>query len=292
MGRAVRRLTLALLVWLGVATLTFAMTYLIPADPARTLAGAQADAATIESIRAQLYLGGILHGDFGTSYVTGEGVLPTILERLPATLELAVGALLVYFVVGVGFGIWGGVRPRGWGDRFGLAIAVLGVSVPAFCLGLALMYVFAYRIPVLPLGGHGGLNHLILPSLTLGMGGAAYYIRLLRSGLHDVMRQDYIRTARAKGLSERAVIVRHALRNAALPLVTLLGIDFSHLMGGAVLTESLFAWPGIGSNALVAISTLDVPMIMGTVLFAATMIVGVNLVIDAVTPLVDPRLRS
>jgi len=136
MGRAVRRLTLALLVWLGVATLTFAMTYLIPADPARTLAGAQADAATIESIRAQLglnaplywrylhYLGGILHGDFGTSYVTGEGVLPTILERLPATLELAVGALLVYFVVGVGFGIWGGVRPRGWGDRFGLAIAV------------------------------------------------------------------------------------------------------------------------------------------------------------------------
>jgi len=124
------------------------------------------------------------------------------------------------------------------------------------------------------------------------MGGAAYYIRLLRSGLHDVMRQDYIRTARAKGLSERAVIVRHALRNAALPLVTLLGIDFSHLMGGAVLTESLFAWPGIGSNALVAISTLDVPMIMGTVLFAATMIVGVNLVIDAVTPLVDPRLRS
>lgn len=299
-----RRILLAFGVWLGVATLTFAMMFLIPADPAKTLAGAQADPATVAAIRTQLgldaplptqyvrYLSHALQGDFGQSYLTGQHVLPTILERFPATLALALGALFVYLLIGFGFGIVGGMSPGSWGDRLGLAVAALGVSIPTFWLGLVLLYLFAYRFPILPLGGFGSPAHLLLPALTLGLGGAAYYIRLLRSGLAEVMRADYIRMARAKGLSEPHILFRHALKNAALPLVTLFGLDFAHLLGGAVLTESIFAWPGIGSNAMQAISNLDVPMIMGTVLFAATLIVLVNLLIDLGYGFLDPRLKG
>ncbi len=304
MNGLIRRLLLAVGVWLGVATLTFGLMYLVPADPAQTMAGAQADPATVASIRAQLglddpmlvqygrYLGGILHGDFGHSFVTGDAVLPTILSRLPATLLLAFGAMVVYLLLGVSFGIIGGLKPGSAADRVGILIAVGGVSVPTFWLGLVLLYLFAYQTPLLPLGGYGTLWHLILPALTLGIGGAAYYARLLRASLADVMRSDYIRTARAKGLGEAQVVARHALRNAALPVVTLFGLDFAHLLAGAVLTESIFAWPGIGSNAMQAIATLDVPMIMGTVLFAATAIVVVNLLIDLAYGLLDPRLRG
>lgn len=304
MAALIRRLLLALGVWLGVATLTFALMYLVPADPAQTMAGAQADPATIASIRTQLgldaplwvqyghYLGGILHGDFGRSFVTGDAVLPTILSRLPATLLLALGAMGVYLLLGVSFGIVGGLKPGSAADRVGILIAVGGVSVPTFWLGLVLLYLFAYKTPLLPLGGYGTLWHLVLPALTLGIGGAAYYARLLRASLAEVMASDYIRTARAKGLKEAQVVARHALRNAALPVVTLFGLDFAHLLAGAVLTESIFAWPGIGSNAMQAIATLDVPMIMGTVLFAATAIVTVNLVIDLAYGLLDPRLRG
>jgi peptide/nickel transport system permease protein len=304
MSGILKRLLGALAVWLGVATLAFALTYVIPADPAKTLAGAQADAATVENIRRELgldaplavqygrYMGGVVRGDFGTSYVTGSSVMPMILERLPATAALALGAVGVYGVIGMGLGLWGGLKPRGAGDKLGVVIAAGGVSVPSFWFGLALLYVFAYQFPILPLGGYGTPLHLILPALTLGIGGAAYYIRLLRQSMQDVMRQDFIRTARAKGLPETQVITRHALRNASLPIVTLLGVDVAHLLGGAVLTESVFGWPGIGSQAMQAIATMDVPVIMGTVLFAATVIVAVNLIVDVVTLWLDPRVAS
>ncbi|HEY9900212.1 MAG TPA: ABC transporter permease [Pantanalinema sp.] len=299
-----RRLLLALAVWLGVATLTFGLMYLIPADPAQTMAGAQADPETVAAIRTQLglddplgvqyvrYLSHALHGDFGRSYVTGEPVLPTLLARFPATLQLAFGALAVYLLLGVGFGIVGGVRPRSLGDRLGRLVAVGGVSVPTFWLGLVLLYLFAYKAPILPLGGYGSPAHLILPALTLGAGGAAYYARLLRTTLLEAMESDYVRTARAKGLSEGKIVARHAMPNAALPALTLFGLDFAHLLGGAVLTESIFAWPGIGSNAMQAIANLDVPTIMGTVLFSATVIVVFNLAIDLLYGLADPRLRG
>ena len=299
-----KRLLGAIAVWLGVATLAFALTYVIPADPAKTLAGAQADAATVESIRHELgldaplpvqyarYMGGAVRGDFGTSYVSGSPVLPMILERVPATAALATGAVGVYVLIGMGLGLWGGLKPRGVGDKLGVVMAAGGVSVPSFWFGLALLYLFAYRFPILPLGGYGTPLHLILPALTLGIGGAAYYIRLLRQSMQDVMRQDFIRTARAKGLPESHVIGRHALRNASLPIVTLLGVDVAHLLGGAVLTESVFGWPGIGSQAMQAIATMDVPVIMGTVLFAATVIVVVNLIVDCVTLWLDPRVSS
>lgn len=304
MNGILKRLVGALAVWFGVATLAFALTYVIPADPAKTLAGAQADAATVETIRRELgldaplpvqygrYMGGIVKGDFGTSYVSGSPVMPMILERLPATAALAGGAVIVYVLIGMGLGLWGGLKPRGVGDKLGVVMAAGGVSVPSFWFGLALLYLFAYRFPILPLGGYGSPLHLILPALTLGIGGAAYYIRLLRQSMQDVMRQEFIRTARAKGLPEPQVITRHALRNASLPIVTLLGVDVAHLLGGAVLTESVFGWPGIGSQAMQAIATMDVPVIMGTVLFAATVIVLVNLLVDLVTLWLDPRISS
>lgn len=304
MNGILKRLVGALAVWLGVATLAFALTYVIPADPAKTLAGAQADAATVETIRRELgldaplpvqygrYMGGIVKGDFGTSYVSGSPVMPMILERLPATAALAGGAVIVYVLIGMGLGLWGGLKPRGIGDKLGVVMAAGGVSVPSFWFGLALLYLFAYRFPILPLGGYGSPLHLILPALTLGIGGAAYYIRLLRQSMQDVMRQEFIRTARAKGLPEPQVITRHALRNASLPMVTLLGVDVAHLLGGAVLTESVFGWPGIGSQAMQAIATMDVPVIMGTVLFAATVIVLVNLLVDLVSLRLDPRISS
>jgi peptide/nickel transport system permease protein len=304
MSGIAKRLLGAIAVWLGVATLAFALTYVIPADPAKTLAGAQADAATVESIRRELgldaplpvqyarYMGGAVRGDFGTSYVSGSPVMPMILERLPPTAAPAAGAVGVYMLIGVGLGLWGGLKPRGVGDKLGVVMAAGGVSVPSFWFGLALLYLFAYRFPILPLGGYGTPLHLILPALTLGIGGAAYYIRLLRQSMQDVMRQDFIRTARAKGLPETQVVTRHALRNASLPIVTLLGVDVAHLLGGAVLTESVFGWPGIGSQAMQAIATMDVPVIMGTVLFAATVIVAVNLIVDLVTRVLDPRVSS
>lgn len=297
------RLIWAGVVWLCVAALTFAITFLVPADPAKVLAGPQADPATVARIHHLLgldrpvpwqfarYVLHALHGDFGTSFVTGQPVLPAILERAPATLELALGAVVVYVLVGGTLGLLGAVKPGSWGDRLGSAWAIAGLSVPTFWLGLVLLFFLAYRFPLFPLGGAGTLAHLVLPALTLGLGGAAYYTRLTRQELGRELKADYIRAARAKGLSERRVVLVHGLRNASLPLVTQLGMDFAMLLGGAVLTESVFAWPGIGSQAVQAIYTLDIPMIMGTVLFSASAIVIVNLLVDLSYFFLDPRIR-
>lgn len=302
-GALLRRAGWALLVWVAVAAITFALTYVVPADPARVIAGAQADAETVARIHAQLglsdplpvrfgrYLWGAVQGDFGKSFITDQPVLPAILERAPATAMLAVGAILVYLGLGGALGLVGAVKPGSWADRAASGFAFAGLSVPTFWIGLVMLFLFAYKWPLFPLGGAGTLAHLVLPSLTLGFAGAAYYTRVLRQQLGDELRKDYIRAARARGLSEGRVILHHGLRNAALPLVTLLGLDFASLLGGAVLTESVFAWPGIGQQAVQAIYTLDVPMIMGTVLFAATAIILINWLVDLSYYLLDPRLR-
>lgn len=290
--------------WLAVAALTFALTYVIPADPARTLAGAQADAETVSRLRAQLglddplllrfgrYVWDALHGDFGTSFVTGQQVLPAVLDRLPATAALAAGALVVYLAVGAALGAAGAVRPGSALDRAGAAFSVLGAAVPSFWIGMLLLWALAFAVPVFPLGGAGTLAHLVLPALTLGLGGAAYYARTVRLELGRELGSEYVRAARARGLSEGRILFRHALPNASLPLVTLLGLDAAALLGGAVLTESVFGWPGIGQQAVAAIGTLDVPMIMGTVLFSATAILLVNWLTDLAYLALDPRLRG
>jgi peptide/nickel transport system permease protein len=304
LSRVLARVAGGMGVWLAVAAITFALTYLVPADPARTMAGAQADAATVARIHAQLglddpvwlrfgrYVWNALHGDMGRSFLTDLPVLPAILERLPATAMLALGAIVVYIALGGALGAVGALRPGSLADRLASGFALAGLSVPSFWIGLVLLYVFAYRFPVFPLGGAETLAHLVLPALTLGIAGAATYTRVLRQTLGEELRKDYVRAARARGLSEPRVVIDHGLRNAALPMVTLLGLDFAGLLGGALLTESIFAWPGIGQQAYQAIDTLDVPMIMGTVLFSATAIIVVNAVVDGLYQLLDPRLRQ
>ncbi|MEB3188391.1 MAG: ABC transporter permease [bacterium] len=303
MKRPVGRLLGALGVWLGVATLTFLLLRVLPADPARTIAGAQADAETLARIRQGLgldaplplqlvrYLGGLLRGDWGDSLVTGRPVLAQLLERFPATLTLGGAALTVSLTCGSLLGLTGGLRPGRLGDRVGLVLAAGAVSVPTFWLGMMLLYVVSYRLGWLPLGGSGSWQHLVLPAITLGTGGMAYYARLLRTQLIEVMRQEYIRTGKAKGLSPAEIVVRHALPNASLPLVTALGTDLGHLLGGAMVTETLFGWPGLGQGAFEAIASLDAPMLMGTVLFGATAIVVATLLTDAALTWLDPRLR-
>ena len=304
MGRLILlRLGWAAGVWVAVAAITFAITFLVPANPAKVLAGPQADPATVMRIHQQLgldqplpvqfarYLGNAVQGDFGTSFVTGQPVLPAILERLPATATLALGAIVVYLFVGGALGVIGAVKPGSLADRLGSVWAIAGFSLPTFWIGLVVLFVFAYTLRLFPLGGAGSLAHLILPALTLGTAGAAYYTRLIRQGLGEELKKDYIRAARAKGVPEHRVILAHGLRNASLPLVTLLGLDFASLLGGAVLTESVFAWPGIGQQAVQAIYTLDIPMIMGTVLFSATAIIVINLLVDLSYFWLDPRIR-
>jgi peptide/nickel transport system permease protein len=297
------RLLWAAGVWLAVAAVTFGITFLVPANPAKVLAGPQADAATVARIHHQLgldqpvplqfarYVGHALHGDFGTSYVTGQAVLPAILERVPATLALALGAVAVYLLVGGVLGLLGAVKPGSLVDKGGSWAAIAGLSMPTFWIGLLLLFFLAYLWPLFPLGGAESPQSIVLPALTLGIGGAAYYTRVVRQQLGDELKKDYIRAARAKGLGEGRVVFHHGLRNAALPLVTLLGLDFASLLGGAVLTESVFAWPGIGQQAVQAIYTLDIPMIMGTVLFAATAIIVINVLVDLSYYWLDPRIR-
>lgn len=304
MGRSILvRLLWAAGVWMSVAAITFIITFMVPANPAKVLAGPQADAETVARIHHQLglddpvplqfvhYLGKALHGDFGTSYVTGQSVLPAILERAPATLELALGAVAVYLLLGGVLGLVGAVKPGSLADKAGSWWAIAGLSMPTFWIGLLLLFFLAYLTPLFPLGGAESPQSLVLPALTLGIGGAAYYTRVVRQQLGEELRKDYIRAARAKGLPEHRVIFGHGLRNAALPLVTMLGLDFATLLGGAVLTESVFAWPGIGQQAVQAIYTLDIPMIMGTVLFAASAIIVINLLVDLSYYWLDPRIR-
>jgi peptide/nickel transport system permease protein len=297
-----RRFAAAALILLGVTMVTFALAFLIPADPVRQIAGRNATPETVESIRHQLgldrpvpeqyatYLGHLATGDLGHSYIQKTDVGQLIMSRLPATLLLMLAAIFFELLIGIPLGILAAAR-RGKADRAIMIMAFAGVSTPQFVVGLLLLYVFAYLFGWFPMSGYGSLGHVILPALTLGIGGGGWYARILRSSLTDVLRQDYIRTARAKGLSERAVIVVHALRNAVLPVVALIGLDIGTFMGGAVVVESVYGWPGIGQLAWQAIQRVDIPIIMGVTLVAAVAIVIGNLLADLVTPLIDPRIR-
>jgi peptide/nickel transport system permease protein len=296
-----RRFAASALILLGVTVVTFALAFLIPADPVRQIAGRNATPETVESIRHQLgldrpvpaqyatYLGHLATGDLGHSYIQKTDVGELIMSRLPATLLLMLAAIFFELAIGIPLGILAAAR-RGKADRAIMILAFAGVSTPQFVVGLLLLYVFAYLFCWFPMSGYG-LRHVVLPALTLGIGGGGWYARILRSSLVEVMRQDYIRTARAKGLSERAVVVVHALRNAVLPAVAMVGLDIGTFMGGAVVVESVYGWPGIGQLAWQAIQRVDIPIIMGVTLVAAVAIVIGNLLADLVTPLIDPRIR-
>lgn len=299
----VRRFLAMLVVIFLILTVTFVLAYLIPAEPARAVAGPRARPETIAQIREDLglddplyvqyfrYLGRVVRGDLGTSYRQRQQVGDILLQRLAATAKLAVAGVIVELVLGIPVGIISAVWQRSFWDRLFMLLSLFGVSAPSFWLGLVLLYLFAYRIPIFPLGGPGGLSHLVLPAITLGLAGAAWYARMLRSSMLDILCADYVRTARAKGLSERAVLVRHALRNAIQPIVTMAGMDMGYYLGGLVLIEAVFSWPGIGYEMWRAVANVDIPVVVGTITLAAIAIVVMNFVVDLLYSTIDPRVR-
>ena len=299
----VRRLLWLLFVLWGVSLITFGATFISPIDPARVYAGLRASPEVIEQIRHEFgldqplhiqygrYVWRILHGDLGRSYHNSEPVLRIILRRLPATAELALAGVIVQFLIGIPVGIVSAIRHRSLVDRTTLLLSLLGIVTPVFVLGLLLLYVFAYRLGVFPIGGRGNLQHLVLPALALGVTGGAWYARMLRSNMLDILGQGYVRTARAKGLRERAVILRHVLKNAVGPIIAMIGMDIGKFFGGVLVIEKVFAWPGLGSQTWQAIGYNDIPMIMGIVLFTAFAITVMNVVADVANAWIDPRIR-
>jgi peptide/nickel transport system permease protein len=297
------RLAQSVFILIGVTMITFALAFLVPADPVRMIAGRNATPTVVENIRHQLgldrpipvqyasYLTRLAQGDLGRSYMQRTDVSTLIASRLPATLLLMAGAIFFELLIGLSAGIWAATRRGRFSDKAVMVASFVGVSAPHFLLGLLLLYVFANLLGLFPLGGYGTWRHLVLPALTLGIAGGGWYGRVMRSSMVDVLRQDYIRTARAKGLKERKVVLVHALRNAILPIVALIGLDIGIFMSGAVVVESVYGWPGIGQLAWQAIQVIDIPIIMGVTLTAAVAIVIGNLLADLVTPFIDPRVR-
>ena len=298
-----RRLLQSALILLGVSIITFALLYLLPADPVRQIAGRSATPETVENIRRQLgldqpffiqywrYLVNLLSGDLGRSYIQRSEVTDLIVSRLPASLLLMVGAILCELAIGLTMGLVAAVKRGSATDQVLMVGSFVGVSAPQFVVGLLLLYVFAVKLGWFPIGGYGTWRHLVLPSLTLGILGAGWYSRMMRSSMVDVLRQDYIRTARAKGLARGTILLRHALPNAILPVIAMIGIDIGLFMGGIVVVESVFGWPGIGQLAWQAIQRVDIPIIMGVTLVSACAIVLGNLLADIIVPFIDPRIK-
>lgn len=298
-----RRLLIMLPVLLGISIIIFALVRIVPGDPAMIMAGPQATQEDIERTRAYLgldkphivqyfiFLGNLLQGDLGTSTRTGLSVAKEIMYRLPNTALLAIAAMAIATVLGVLAGIISGVKQYSFFDYSSMSIALFGLSMPVFWLGLMLMLVFSIKLGWFPSSGAESLRHLVLPAVTLGAHSMAIVARMTRSATLEVLRLDYVRTARAKGLTENLVIYRHVLKNALIPVVTVVGLQTGTLLGGAVLTEIVFAWPGIGRLLVEAILARDYPVVQGVVLVIATMFIFVNLIVDIIYCYLDPRIR-
>ena len=302
-GYIFRRLIQSALILLGVAFVTFFLLFVLPADPVRQIAGRSATAETVENIRQQLgldkpflvqffrYLGGLVQGDLGRSYLQKSEVSLLIASRLPATLLLMVAAIFCELVIGLSMGIIAALRRDRFTDQALMMTSFVTVSAPQFVVSLLMLYVFSVKLGWFPIGGYGTFRHLVLPAITLGILGSGWYSRMMRSSMIDVMRTDYIRTARAKGLTRARVVLGHALPNAILPIIAMIGIDIGVFMGGIVVVESVFGWPGIGQLAWQAIQRIDIPIIMGVTLVSAVAIVLGNLLADLIVPFIDPRIR-
>ena len=297
-----RRLLLAVPTLLGVLVIVFLLIYVAPGDPVQEMVGERADAATIARLRAELrlddplpvqfghYAGGVLRGDLGRSYVTNRPILQDLLERFPKTLQLAGAAMLLASITGIAIGVVTARRPGGWFDRLALGGTYLGISFPVYWVGLLLILLFAVQLRWLPPSGSGGLEYLILPAFALGTRSIAFLARVTRSAMLDVLGSDLVRTARAKGLREGTVVARHALCNALIPIITVLGLDFGYYLTGSILTETIFSWPGLGRYVVNAITRRDLPAIQGAVLFLSVVFVLVNLLTDLAYAKADPRV--
>lgn len=302
-GYMLRRLFQSALILFGVAFITFLLLFVLPADPVRQIAGRSATAETVENIRQQLgldqpffvqfarYMGGLLQGDLGRSYLQKSEVSLLIASRLPASLLLMAGAIFCELIIGLTMGILAALRRDQFTDQALMMTSFVTVSAPQFVVSLLMLYVFAVKLGWFPIGGYGTFGHLVLPAITLGILGSGWYSRMMRSSMIDVMRTDYIRTARAKGLSRARVVLGHALPNAILPIIAMIGIDIGVFMGGIVVVESVFGWPGIGQLAWQAIQRVDIPIIMGVTLVSAVAIVLGNLLADLIAPFIDPRIK-
>lgn len=299
----IQRLLLLVPVLFGVVTLVFLLLHLIPGDPVDIMLGDYAQPADRQALRQALglhqplhqqylsYLGEVVQGDLGTSIHSRRPVRDEILERFPKSAELMLAALVVALLVAFPLGILAALRPNTALDGGARVVALLGVSIPNFWLGPMLVLLFAIHLDWLPVGGPGGLSHLVLPALTLGTSMAAVLSRMVRTSLLEVLADDSIRTARAKGLSETRVVLRHALPAALLPVITILGLQVGSLLSGAVVVESIFDWPGLGSLLLDGIQTRNYPLVQGCVLFIALLYVLVNLLTDLAYAWADPRVR-
>jgi peptide/nickel transport system permease protein len=297
------RLGWAVVVILAITLITFGATFLSPVDPARLYAGLRATHAQYELARHVLglnrpiivqyyrYLVRLSHGNLGQSYSTGESVAAIIFGRIPATAALAGAGLFVEVAVGLPLGVLAALRWQRVTDRTILSGSLLGVVTPQFVLGFLLLYLFAYRFRIFPLGATASLPALVLPALALGLPGGAWYARMVRSSVLNVLGEDYIRNCRAKGLSEWVVVIRHVLRNSAGTAITMIGLDFGIFLGGVLVVEQVFGWPGIGQQMWNAISANDIPVVMGTVIVAATGVVLFNLGADILNAFLDPRIK-
>ena len=299
----IRRLYLLIPVVLGVSTLVFLIIHLIPGDPVVLMLGESALPANIESLRTELGLNKPIYiqywefilntfrGNFGRSITTNKPVIDVISGRFPATMELALGAIIIMLLISIPLGIISAYKKDTVIDNGSRIFALLGISIPNFWLGPLLIILFSVKLGLLPVSGKGGIESMILPSITLGLGMSAIITRMVRGSLLEVINENYIVTARAKGLRESNVIIRHALKNAFLPVVTIIGLQFGSLLSGAIITESVFDWPGIGTLTIEAINRRDYPMVQGCIFVISMCYVIVNLATDLIYGFLDPRIR-
>lgn len=299
-----RRLVMLIPVILGVTFIVFTIMYFTPGDPASIILGEMALPEAKEALREEMGLNDpfiiqyfnfvrkAAKGDFGRSYTSNRPVFDEVFSRFPATLKLTVASMLIAIVLGVPIGILSATKQYSKLDSIAMVGALIGVSMPVFWLGLMLILVFSVKLKLLPSSGAGTALHLVLPAIALGAGSMAIITRMTRSSMLEVIRQDYIRTARAKGVAEKKVINKHALKNALIPVVTVIGLQFGNLLGGAVLTESVFAWPGVGRLMVDAIKQKNTPMVLASVVFISVTFSFVNLFVDILYAFIDPRIKS
>jgi peptide/nickel transport system permease protein len=298
-----RRLLWTIFTLFGISLFTFILIFAGPTDPANALVGERAQGVSVEHIRQQYgldqpiyiqylnYMGNLLRGDLGDSFYFRRPVSETLLEKFPATALLAVSIITVAVLIGIPMGTIAALKHNTAVDHGLMIFQLLTISLPTFFLGLLMIYFFAFRLGWFPVGGYGSFSHLILPTLSVALPWSAWYAIFLRSNLLDVISADYVRTAYAKGLGQKLVVMRHMLRNAILPVLTMVGLDLATLLAGIALVEYIFNWPGIGWQALQAAQHLDVPLIMGSVLFGALFIGLGNLLVDLLYTWLDPRLH-
>lgn len=300
----IKRLLMLIPVIILTSFIVFFIINLAPGDVVGSLTGGEATPEEMAQIRADLgldkpvlvryfkYLAGLLHGDLGTSYITGKSVFASYMEKLPTTLRLAFASILVSIIISIPLGISSAVHSGSIRDNVGMVAALIGLSMPNFWLGLLLIIAFSLHLGWFPSGGAEGFTSIILPAITVGTGLTAMLTRTTRSSMLDVIRQDYLRTARAKGVPEKTVIRKHALRNALIPVITVIGTQLGTCLGGAILTETVFAWPGVGRLILDAVNSRDIPMVTGCIILKTISISIILLIVDLLYAVVDPRIRA